>query len=727
VKQVRQHLRDGSLEVGEVPMPAIGPHDVLVRTRYSFVSLGTERMKVSQARMGLAAKARERPDQVRQVLDTMREQGLVPTIRKVQERLKSPSTLGYSCSGTVAGVGDRVDGFRVGDLVAAIGEGAATHAEYNAVPRNLVAPVPDGVDLEAASSTAIGAIAIHALRQARLELGETVAVVGLGLVGQFLVQVCLANGCRVLGIDPDAAKCELARRSGAQAACGPDEETALHHALRLSEGEGVDAVVLTVSTKDLAPVELAAALVRDRGRVVCLGAAAIELDYRTWFAKEIDFRFSRAMGAGMYDPAYFGRDADYPAGYVRWTANRNMRAFLGLVAHGRIDVAALITHRFAFADATDVFDRMASGELDRAVGITFAYSQAAADEDEPGLRTLTLPGKRSPGPVRLGQIGAGNYAKSMLMPHFPGLDGLTLDAICTTKGANAEAIARRYGFRRATTDPEELLGDPDVTAILVATRHDSHARYAAAALQAGKDVFVEKPLAMTEEQLAPVVAAVTPRGEDGPSLWVGHNRRFSPLARRVLDHFRGVTARQVTCSVRAAGAPAGSWFQDPIEGGGTLFGDACHFIDLCVWLQQSTPVEVSAFVTPDPSHREESWAITLRFANGGLGVVQYVCGSQKGWDRETIDVQGGGRSARIAGFRKVYLDGSKRAAKQLLQPDLGQKPMLEAMLAQFSRSPGATDYTESFVSSAQALLAVRRSIVESRIVTVEPRFPFTIG
>jgi polar amino acid transport system substrate-binding protein len=266
-----------------------------------------------------------------------------------------------------------------------------------------------------------------------------------------------------------------------------------------------------------------------------------------------------------------------------------------------------------------------------------------------------------------------------------------------------------------------------VTAILVATRHDSHARYAAAALQAGKDVFVEKPLAMTEEQLAPVVAAVTPRGEDGPSLWVGHNRRFSPLARRVLDHFRGVTARQVTCSVRAAGAPAGSWFQDPIEGGGTLFGDACHFIDLCVWLQQSTPVEVSAFVTPDPSHREESWAITLRFANGGLGVVQYVCGSQKGWDRETIDVQGGGRSARIAGFRKVYLDGSKRAAKQLLQPDLGQKPMLEAMLAQFSRSPGATDYTESFVSSAQALLAVRRSIVESRIVTVEPRFPFTIG
>jgi predicted dehydrogenase/threonine dehydrogenase-like Zn-dependent dehydrogenase len=708
-------------------MPAVGPHDVLVRTRYSFVSLGTERMKVSQARMGLAAKARERPDQVRQVLDTVREQGLTPTIRKVQERLKSPSTLGYSCSGTVAGVGDRVDGFRVGDLVAAIGEGAATHAEYNAVPRNLVAPLPDGVDLEAASSTAIGAIAIHALRQARLELGETVAVVGLGLVGQFLVQVCLANGCRVLGVDPDPDKCDLARRSGAEAACAPDTEDALHHAHRLTGGEGVDAVVLTVSTKDVAPVQLAAALVRDRGRVVCLGATAIELDYRTWFAKEIDFRFSRAMGAGIYDPAYFRRDADYPTGYVRWTANRNMRAFLGLIEQGKVDVPALITHRFSFADATDVFDRMASGDLDRAVGITFAYAEGEQDETDTRLRTLTFPGKRSPGPVRLGQIGAGNYAKSMLMPHFQGLRGLTLEAICTTKGANAEAIARRYGFRRATTDPEELLLDPDLTAILVATRHDSHAEYAAAALQAGKDVFVEKPLALTGEQLAPVVAALAARGDDGPSLWVGHNRRFSPLTRRVLHHFRGVAARQVTCSVRAAGAPADSWFQDAIEGGGTLFGDACHFIDLCIWLQQSAPVEVSAFVTPDPSHREESWAITLRFANGGLGVVQYVCGSQKGWDRETVDVQGGGRSARIAGFRKLFLDGSRRPAKQLLQPDLGQKPMLEAMLAQFSRSAGATDFTETFVSSAQALLSARRSIVEGRIVSVEPRFPFAIG
>jgi predicted dehydrogenase len=715
------------MELGEVPIPAVGAHEVLLRTRYSFVSLGTERMKVSQARMGLTAKARERPDQVRQVLDTVREQGLVPTVRKVRERLQGPSTLGYSCSGVVEAVGDRVDRPRVGDLVAAIGEGVATHAEYNAVPRNLVALVPPGVGLEDASSTAIGAIAIHAARQARLELGESVAIVGLGLLGQFLVQVCRASGCRVLGIDLDPAKCELASRSGAEATCVTDTATALHHAMLLSDGRGVDAVVSTASAKDLGPVELAAELVRDRGRVVLLGQTPIELDYRTWFAKEIDVRFSRAMGAGMYDPGYFHRDTDYPAGYVRWTANRNMQAFLGLIQQGSLDVQKLVTHRFPFAEAKGVFDRIASGELTGAVGITFEYEETDGDAAPKPMRTLTFERERTAATLRLGQIGAGNYAKSMLMPHYPQLAGLSLHGICTTKGANAEALARRYGFRKATTDADELLSDPEVDAILVATRHDSHADYAAAALRAGKDVFVEKPLALTDEQLAPVVAVLSERDETGPSLWVGHNRRFSPLVQRVREHFADIDVRQVVCSVRAAGTSPDSWFQDPIEGGGTLFGDACHFIDLCIWLQESYPVDVSAFVTPDPSHREESWVITLRFANGGIGIVHYVCGSEKGLDRETVDVLGGGRSARITGFRKLVFKGARRGSKQLLQPDLGQKDMLEAMMAQFSRAPGAVDLTESFVASAQALLAARRSIVESRTVSLEPQFPFTIG
>jgi predicted dehydrogenase/threonine dehydrogenase-like Zn-dependent dehydrogenase len=727
VKQIRQFLKDGRLEAAEVPLPAVGSGDVLIRTQYSFVSVGTEKMKLTQARMNLAEKARERPDQVRQVLQTLAEQGLMPTWRKIEERLKAPTPLGYSCAGVVAAVGSAVDEFRVGDRVAAIGEGLATHAEFNAVPRNLVVRVPDAVGLDVASSSAIGAIALQSVRQAGLELGESVAVIGLGLLGQFCVQLARANGCKVIGVDLDAGKCALAVRHGAEAACAPAGDEALTHALRVSAGLGVDAVLVTTSTSNNQPIELAASLVRERGRVVCLGNTHIELDWRTWFGKEIDFRFSRAMGAGMYDPGYVSRGHDYPAGYVRWTANRNMQAFLDLAAAGKLDVAGLITHRHAFADATAVFDRIASGELASAVGIVLEYPEADPRAIEPArIHAGAAAPAGAAGTVRLGMIGAGNYARSMILPHFPAMSGLTLEAICTAKGMNAEALAKRYGFRRATTDAAGVFADPAIDAVAIATRHDSHARFALAALAAGKHVYVEKPLAMSEEELEPIVAALSRRPGHRPTLWLGHNRRFSPLTTLALEHMRAVPVRQVSCTVRSAGVPADSWYQDAAEGGGVLFGDVCHFIDLAIWLQNSAPLEIHALATPDPSHREESWAIQLRFANGGLATVHYVCGSPKGWERETIDVLGGGRSARISGFKTLVLNddrGTRRVKR--LQPDLGQKDMLAIMLRQFAGGQGAPDFSEGFVLTAQALLAVRRSIAERRVVLLDPAFPFT--
>jgi predicted dehydrogenase/NADPH:quinone reductase-like Zn-dependent oxidoreductase len=726
MKQVLHYLGNGALDIGEVPVPAVGPGDVLVRNHYSFVSVGTEKMKVSQARMSLLEKAKERPDQVKLVLNTLREQGLVPTLRKVQERLKAPTTLGYSCAGTVVQAGSLVDEFRVDDRVACIGEGLATHAEYNAVPRNLVVRVPENVSLEAASSCAVGAIALQSIRQAKLELGESVAVIGLGLLGQFLVQLCRANGCRVIGVDLDSGKCALAVENGAEAACS-DSDEALRRALRVSNGLGVDAVLLTVSTQDLGPIELAATLVRDRGRVVCIGNTAIQLEWRTWFGKEIDFLFSRAMGAGMTEPDYLARGNDYPVGYVRWTANRNMQAFVDLIAQGRLTVPKLITHRFPFSEAASVFDRIAGGELSHAVGIVFEYPEPEKGVFELQPRTLVFEGEQPRGAVRLGQIGAGNYARSMLMPYFPSLAGLSLESICTARGPNAVALAKRYGFRKATTDAGEVFRDPRINSVMVATRHDSHARYAAAALEAGKHAYVEKPLALTEEQLAPIAEALRGRGADGPTLWVGHNRRFSALTQRALAHFKGVAARQITCAVRSASVPADSWYQDKVEGGGILFGDVCHYIDLVIYLAQSLPVEVSAFATPDPGHREESWAITLHFASGGIGVVHYVCGSEKGWERETIDVLGGRRSAQIVGFRRLVLRGGLGGGMRQFQADLGQKSMLEAMVAQFSRAHGAVDYSESFLASARALLAAQRSITERRVVKMEPRFPFVLG
>ena len=728
MKQIRQYLSNGALDMSEVPLPRARSGEVLIRTHFSFVSVGTEKMKVTQARMNLVDKARERPDQVKQVLNTLREQGLVPTIRKVQERLKAPTSLGYSCAGTVVEAGASVDEFHPGDRVAAIGEGLATHAEYNAVPRNLVVAVPAGVSMEAASATAIGAIALQGMRQAKLELGESVAVIGLGLLGQFLVQLCRANGCRVVGIDLEPGKCELAVQNGAEAASGASLDDALYHALRVSGGRGVDAVLVTTSTKSNEPIEMAAALVRDRGRVVCLGNTTIQLDWRTWFGKEIDFLFSRAMGAGMFDPDYLARGSDYPIGYVRWTAQRNMQAFLDLIAQGRLDMARLITHRFPFGEAMAVFDRIAKEELASAVGIVFEYPEPERVTPLAEPHTLRIAAGDARGAVRLGMIGAGNYAKSMLLPYFEKLDGLSLQGICTARGANAEALAHRHGFRYATTDAERVIGDPEINAVLIATRHDSHARLARLALEAGKHVYVEKPLALTDEELAPITAALGGRGPDGPSLWVGHNRRFSALSRETLTHFAGVTARQVVATVRAAPVPADSWYQDPAEGGGVLFGDVCHFIDLAIWFAKSLPVEVHAVETPDPSHRHESWAIHMRFASGGIGIVHYVCGSQDGWERESVDVLGGGRSARLTGFRELRLRGGaggRRVSK--VQPDAGQKTMLEAMMAQFRRTAGAEDLTESYVLSAQALLAVKRSIAERRVVTLETRFPFAPG
>jgi predicted dehydrogenase/threonine dehydrogenase-like Zn-dependent dehydrogenase len=727
LKQIRQYLRNGALESGEVPIPAPGGGDVLIRSHFSFVSVGTEKMKVTQARMNLAEKARERPDQVRQVIQTLREQGVGPTLRKVDERLRAPATLGYSCAGTVVAVGAKVDEFRIGDRVAAIGEGLATHAEYNSVPRNLVVAVPAAVGLDQASSAAIGAIALQAVRQAGLELGESVAVIGLGLLGQFLVQLARANGCRVMGIDLDRAKCELAVHSGADGACGPEGEEPLALALRMSAGAGVDTVLVTTSTRSNQPIELAAQLVRERGRVVCVGNTQIELDWRTWFGKEIDFRFSRAMGAGMYDPEYAQRGRDYPIGYVRWTANRNMAAFLDLIAQGKLDLQRLITHRFPFAEAVGVFDRIASGDLASAVGIVFEYPDAIAAPPEAAARTLRIATAKPAGAVRLGVIGAGNYVKSMILPYLGSLAGVSLEAICTAKGLNAESLAKRYGFRRAMTDAAEVLRDPEVSAALIATRHDSHARYTLEALRAGKHVYVEKPLALTSDELEPILGELEHRGAAGPTLWVGHNRRFSPLSRRAIEHFRNVPVRQVTCTVRSAGVPADSWYQDPAEGGGILFGDVCHFIDLAIWFQQSSPVEVHALATPDPGHRDESWAIQIRFANGGLGTVHYVCGSQEGFERETIDILGGGRSARIAGFRTLTLRGGTGAGRRgRMQPDLGQKAMLETMAAQFRRDEGAADLTESFVQSAQTLLAAQRSIQERRVVLMDTSFPYRL-
>jgi predicted dehydrogenase len=485
---------------------------------------------------------------------------------------------------------------------------------------------------------------------------------------------------------------------------------------------------LTTSTKDNQPIKMAALLVRDRGRVVCLGNTEINLDWRLWFGKEIEFLFSRSTGAGIYDPDYFTKGNDYPIGYVRWSAKRNIIAFLDLLAQNKIDPSNLITHRFQFDDAVDVFNQIANGDLSGAVGIVFEYPDADNGVLETQSRTIRFGGAAPLRKVRLGMIGAGNYAKSMLLPHFHALKDLSLVTICTSRGMNAEALAERYQFRNATTDAGEIFKDSEINTVAVATRHDSHGRYALDALEAGKSVYVEKPLAMNDLELASIVEALGERNPEDPTLWVGYNRRFAPLSEKALAHMEGVPVRQVSCTIRKASMPGDSWYQDASEGGGMLFGDVCHFIDLAIWFQQSVPLEVHAFAAGDPSQGEESWTIQLRFANGGLGTVNYVCGSQQGFVGETVDILGGGgRSASISGFRKLTLnDGHRARSTSLLQPDLGQKAMLQVMMAQFAREPGAVDHTDSFILATRALLAAHRSIRERRVVLMGPNYPYAL-
>jgi polar amino acid transport system substrate-binding protein len=402
-----------------------------------------------------------------------------------------------------------------------------------------------------------------------------------------------------------------------------------------------------------------------------------------------------------------------------------MQAFLELVAQGKIDVNRLITHRFSFQEAEAVFDRIANGELKDAVGIVFQFPDAETTSPASQLRIQQYASDHAPQAVRLGLIGAGNYCKSMLLPHLSKLEKLSLEAICTTKGAGADALARRYGFRLATTKPDELFRHPDINAIMVTTRHDTHAHFAYQALRVGKHVFVEKPLAMHEEELQPILDVLQQRNGNGPNLWVGYNRRFSDLSQQVRNHFAGIEVRQIHCQIHAPAVPADSWYQDHSEGGGLLFGDVCHFIDLAIFFAESFPQAISAMATHDPSHRHDNWAIQIQFANGSLASIRYICGSNDGYDRETIDVLGGGRSAHLMRFRHLTLHtGSQKKVIRRLQPDMGQRQMLEAALARFQGAVGAEDLTESFIMSTQAMLAAQRSIRERRVVTLESQFPF---
>ena len=715
MKQIAQNYKSGELSVLDVPTPICRPGGVLVQSLFSLISTGTEMMKLAEAKMSMVGKARARPDQVRKVLDTVSQQGAVATYKKVMNRLDSYTPLGYSLCGVVVEVGPGAEEFRVGDLVAAAGNEYALHAEYNWVPSNLCAVVPKGVLPEHAAFSTVGAIAMHGVRRAEVQLGDTACVIGLGLVGQLVVRLLVASGVRVTGLDVLEERCRAAEKAGADLCAPPTDEgiDAVQQALgEISGGRGADHLFLAAGGSSNGPVEAAARLARDRAHVVDIGKTRLDLPWNAYYDKELDVRFSRSYGPGRYDDRYELDGIDYPAGYVRWTERRNLECFLDLIARKEIEVETLISGRFPLDQASTVYAGMASGSVN-AVGVLLEYP-APADEDRPREISRVVsnpaPAARSgkSGRLAIGFIGAGNYANSMLLPNLAKQDNAYLSHVATTRSLSAVNAQRRFGFTTASTTAEAVLEDKSLDAIFIVTRHHTHADMVCRALETGKAVFVEKPLALTESDLERVIDVIDKTGND--RLMVGFNRRFSPLLAKMHSEFgqpSNVTARYL---VNAGPLAADSWYTNEELEGSRFTGEGGHFIDTLSWWMGSLPSEVYALGGPEKGDVHA----TLRYENGSIATISYITGGNPRYQKETLDAAGAGRSARLDNFRKATVWNGRKENATKARPDKGQATQLEKFTEACLTGGPMPISVESLVATTRATIAVGESLLSSR-------------
>lgn len=709
MRQIVQNYRSGELAVLDVPVPACKPGGVLVRSLYSLISAGTELMKVNEAKLSLLGKARARPDQVRKVLDSAVQAGPVGTYKKVMNRLDSYTPLGYSLAGVVTEVGRGAEEFSVGQLVACAGNEHALHAEMNWVPLNLCVPVPEGVDASLAAFATVGAIAMHGVRRAEVQLGEVACVIGLGLIGQLAVQLLVAAGVRVVGLDPVQERRTLAQESGALACEDPsgDGLERIEGVVGAETGGiGADHVFVVAGGDSNGPVVAAARLARDRGRVIDIGKCRLDLPWNDYYAKELDVRFSRSYGPGRYDSRYELDGVDYPPGYVRWTERRNLGCFLDLISRNEISLDRLVSGVFPLDDAVDVYERLNAGEL-HGVGLLFQYPEPTHPVTRAAqcLPAASVARPRPGGTLRVAFLGAGNYATSMLLPHLVAHPAVELAHVVTTTSLSAANAQRKFDFASASTDVAAVLDDESIDAVCIVTRHASHADLTCRALERGKTVFVEKPLALSLEELDRVVDVVAATGND--RLMVGFNRRFSPLLVDLRSRFGPSSGPAlVRYLVNAGQLEAGSWYQNA-EGEGSRFeGEGGHFIDTISWWLDATPVEVHAVTTGAPN----DLLITLRFDDGSIASIAYATNGSPRFPKETFEAVGGGRVARLDNFRHATVWGrrpQRRWAKGGV--DKGQRRQLE-LFVEAARSGGPMPIPfASLMATTRATLAATRS------------------
>jgi|HubBroStandDraft_6_1064221.scaffolds.fasta_scaffold00224_21 predicted dehydrogenase/threonine dehydrogenase-like Zn-dependent dehydrogenase len=721
MKQVFQDARSAEITVAEVPAPKLQAGCVLVRTAASLVSAGTERASSEFASKNLLQKARMRPDLVREVLSKISRDGLLATVSAVRNRLDQPSALGYSSAGTVVAVGEGVADITPGDRVACAGAAYAVHAEFVCVPRLLVARIPsEAVSFDEAAFTTVGAVALHGVRVAEVKLGDVVAVIGLGLLGQLTVQILKAAGCCVLGMDISAARAELALRSGADAVSTSSsgfQELCLQHSGR----HGVDAVLIAAQTASNEPVNLAGAVTRNRAVVVAVGTVAMDIPRRFFYEKELDFRVSRSYGPGRYDSAYEQKGIDYPIGYVRWTENRNMEAFLKLLADRKLALLPLVTHRFPIARAHSAYDLITGKTREVFLGVLIAYPDRADDTRHVNLAAPDRPvaGSNS---IQIGLLGAGSFATSTLLPAIRRVDGVEMVVACAANGSRARHTAEKFGFRACTSDEQEIVNHSAVNTIVIATRHNLHAGQVIAALNSGKHVFCEKPLCLNEEELSRIVKVHDDLTSPRRVLMVGFNRRFAPLAVRLKSFLQEVREPMALhYRVNAGFLPADHWLNDPQQGGGRILGEVCHFVDFLCFLTGSSPVEVETRSLPNPGqYSNDNVVCSLRFAGGSQGTISYLANGDKSYSKERIEVFGGGSVAVLEDFRRLELvrGGKKRVVRSLLRPDKGHRGEWKAFIAALRTGAKSPIPFPELVRTMRATFALEESRCSGQPVTV---------
>lgn len=702
MKQVLQNLNSGATTLEEIPCPRVGRGQLLIRTSVSLISAGTERMLIDFGKASLIDKARQQPDKVRMVVDKIKSDGLLPTLDAVRNKLDQPLAIGYCNVGTVIDVGEGVSDFKVGDRVASNGK----HAEVALVPRNLCVRLPDHMSDEHAAFTVIGAIALQGIRLVQPTLGEAVVVTGLGLIGLITVQLLRAHGCRVLGVDLDPKKISLARELGAETcdlSAGQDPVAA---GLAFSRGRGVDAVLITASTQSDEPMHQAAQMSRKRGRIVLVGVTGLKLSRADFFEKELTFQVSCSYGPGRYDPAYEEGGQDYPFGFVRWTEQRNFEAVLDMMADGRIDPSPLVSHRFALNDVESAYRIVCGSEP--SLGILLLYPMdVEKPERELRLRHVAITPVNQPardGRVVVAAIGSGNYALQVLLPAFHATR-VRLKNVVSSAGVSGVHAGKKFGFETASTDAAAALTDPEVNTVVITTQHDSHARFVCDALRAGKHVFVEKPLALTREELVQIQLVRAELEPNAPLLMVGFNRRFAPHVQKIKMLLDGVREpKSFIMTVNAGAVPASHWTQDRNTGGGRIIGEGCHFIDLLRHLAGYPIVGMHAtMIGAGPEVRDDKVSFTLNFADGSFGTVHYLANGHKSFPKDRLDVFCAGRVLQLDNFRTLRGFGWPGFSKsKLWRQDKGNKACAAAFVDAIRNGQQAPIPFEELVEVTQA-------------------------